>query len=217
VLLAAQRLDPNVGYAELGYLYGHLGLPNLAERASRRALEIDPTSDFAKRMLLLAYESSAQHDQWFEAHERLFPNEPIESVNFLSAGRLDEARRALDRVATNNSAQFQVLPSRALLAALKGDVRAAEAAIPALLGRHVVKDPYYHHVAYIVACIYAIGGKSVEAMKWLREAVATGFAVYPLYERIGFLDRIRQTPDFVQFMAELKATTDRYHREFESR
>jgi hypothetical protein len=27
---------------------------------------------------------------------------------------------------------------------------------------------------------------------------------------------MRNEPEFVQFMAELKATTDRYHREFES-
>ena len=58
---------------------------------------------------------------------------------------------------------------------------------------------------------------SADAVKWLREAVATGFQVYPLYERDALLDKIRKAPEFVQFMTELKATVDGYRREFEGR
>ncbi len=64
------------------------------------------------------------------------------------------------------------------------------------------------------ACIYALEGKSVEAVKWLREAVATGYSVYHLFERDAYLNRIRQAPEFIQFMAEMKAQNERYRREF---
>ena len=37
----------------------------------------------------------------------------------------------------------------------------------------------------------------------------------PLFERDPFLNRIRQTPEFIQFMAEMKAQFERYKREFE--
>jgi hypothetical protein len=47
--------------------------------------------------------------------------------------------------------------------------------------------------------------------------VATGFLVYPLYERDALLDKIRKAPEFVQFMTELKATVDGYRREFQGR
>jgi hypothetical protein len=97
---------------------------------------------------------------------------------------------------------------------LKGDFRAAEAAIPIVLNRHPVKDPIYHHAAYDIACIYALEGKSAEAVKWLREANATGFQPYPLFERDAYLNRIRQTPEFVQFMTEIKAKNEEYEREF---
>ena len=75
-------------------------------------------------------------------------------------------------------------------------------------------SPYYHHDAYDTACIYALEGKSVEAVKWLREAVATGYSVYHLFERDAYLNRIRQAPEFIQFMAEMKAQNERYRREF---
>ena len=75
-----------------------------------------------------------------------------------------------------------LLLDRALLFALKGDFRSAEAAIPSILSLHPVKDLYYHHAAYDIACIYALEGKSVEAVRWLREAAATGFRCYPLFE-----------------------------------
>jgi len=87
---------------------------------------------------------------------------------------------------------------------LLGDVATAQAAIPSILSRHPAKDPYYHHAAYVVACIYAIGGHSAEAVKWLREAVATGLSTYPLFERTALLDRVRQAPEFVQFMADIE-------------
>ena len=57
-------------------------------------------------------------------------------------------------------------------------------------------------------------GKTDEAMKWLRETVATGLAIYPAFERDRFLDRIRQAPEFMQFMAEMKQLYDKRRSEF---
>ena len=63
---------------------------------------------------------------------------------------------------------------------------------------------------------YAAEANSAEAVKWLREAVATGFRVYPLFERDALLvgsggARVGE------FMTELKATVDGYRREFTGR
>ena len=96
VLLAAQRIDANVGHADLTYNYTHLGLAELAERAGERALEIDPTSDYAKRQLIGSYEMSAQWDKRRAAQLRFFPSEPMDAWDLLTVGRLDDARRAVD-------------------------------------------------------------------------------------------------------------------------
>ena len=218
VLLTAQRIDANVGHAELTFHYAHLGLAELAERAGERALEIDPTSAYAKRQLISSYEMSAQWDKRLAAQLRLFPNEPMDGWALLTVGRLTDARRAVDLGVTSDGAgQLALARVKALLDALQGDMRSAKAAIPSLLSWHPVKDPYYHHTAYVVACIYAAEANSAEAVKWLREAVATGFRVYPLFERDALLDKIRKAPEFVQFMTELKATVDGYRREFTGR
>jgi tetratricopeptide (TPR) repeat protein len=214
-ILAAQRLDPEIGHAELGYLYTHLGLPDLAARALERALEIDPTSEFARLQMLAMYEMSGQYEEWLAASRRFQPNQPIDPLYFLGTGRLDEAERAIEAAAARDRfGQFLLLPDKAILAALKGDFRTAEAAIPTLLSRHPVKDPFYHHAAYVIARIYALEGKSGEAVKWVREAVASGFSTYALFERDAHLNRVRQAPEFIEFMSEMKATTDRYRREF---
>jgi hypothetical protein len=68
--------------------------------------------------------------------------------------------------------------------------------------------------AYDIARIHALEGKSVEAVKWLREANDAGFQRYPLFKRDASLDRIRQAPEFIPFMAEMKAQNERYEREF---
>jgi serine/threonine protein kinase len=218
VVLAAQRTDPTVGHGELGYLFAHMGLADLAERSLQRALEVDPTSAFARDLTLALYEwGSARYDKWLDAHERLEPTAPIDPWYLLGVGRLDDAGRALDRALAAAPNDIDMAAARPVLAALRGDARAAQAAIPALLARHPVKDPFYHHTAAAIAAVYAIDGKAAEAVKWLREADATGFAPYPMYDRSTYFDRIRRDPAFVQFMAELKAKIDGYRREFAPR
>jgi TolB-like protein len=216
-LLLAQQLNPIVGDAQLGYVYTHLGLEDLAARALERALEIDPTSQFAKDLTRGMYEMSGKYDEFLAAHQRFYPNDPIPARYFLWKHRLAEAQKAIEAEEASPRDpfdKFAVLLNRALLFALKGDFRSAEGTIPSILSRHPVKDPFYHHAAYDIACIYALEGKSVEAVKWLREAAATGFQCYPLFERDAFLNSIRQAPEFIQFMAEMKAQHDRYRREF---
>jgi TolB-like protein len=212
-LLLAQQLNPNVGHGELAYLYLHLGLEDLGARELQRASEIDPTSEFAKAMTLLMYEVGCKYDE-YAAHRDLYHDDDMEVVYLMGTGRLDEAQKAIEKWSAKNPDDV-VLPDRkAVLSALKGDFRAAEAAIPAILGRHPVKDPFYHHAAYDIARIYALEGKSDEAVKWLREAAATGLPCYPLFERDAYLSRIRQAPEFISFMAEMKAQNERYRREF---
>jgi serine/threonine-protein kinase len=228
----AQELDPNIGHGELGYLYIHLGLEDLAGRELERALEIDPTSEYAKSQILNLYEQGAKYDEWFAAHQKFLPNvrdRLREAWYFMGKGRLEDAQKAIDElqkaieergaksddIAVHSPTRLAAFRrKRALLFALKGDFRDAEAEIPVILSQHPVKDPIYHHSTYDIACIYALEGKSDEAVKWLTETAAAGFQPYPMFERDAYLNRIRQAPGFIQFMAEMTAQNERYKREF---
>jgi hypothetical protein len=75
-------------------------------------------------------------------------------------------------------------------------------------------DRNRHHSTYDAACIYALAGNSREAVKWLRETAATGFPNYPRFASDPFLDRIRQAPEFTQFMNDQKAQWEKYRQEF---
>ena len=103
---------------------------------------------------------------------------------------------------------------QALLFALKGDFHEAEGRIPGIIAKIQLNYLSRHHSTYDAACIYALAGKSGEAVKWLKETAATGFPNYPLFLRDPFLDRIRQAPEFVQFMADEKARWEDRRREF---
>ena len=215
-VILAQQLNPNVGQGELGYLFLHVGLEEAGARELQRALEIDPTSGFSKDMALLTYFVSCKYDQYSADRQKSYSGNPpaiSEAWYLMSKGRLDEAGRKLDELAGRSDA-IQLLPKKALLTALKGDFRTAEAAVPDILKLHPAKDPLYHHATYDIACIYALQGKSAEAVKWLRETAASGFQPYALFECDPNLNRIRQAPEFMQFMAEMKALHEKYEREF---
>jgi hypothetical protein len=66
----------------------------------------------------------------------------------------------------------------------------------------------------MVACVYALQGNAPEAVQWLRTTADTGMPNYTLFERDPHLARIRSTPEFVQFMAELKPRWEAMEREF---
>src|SRR5215471_6528949 len=209
----ANRLDPSVGHVELTYLYQHLGLEDLAVRELARAYEIDPTSDSLKASFRTLYEVQSKYDE-YAANQSVRHVGRSEVWYFMGKGQLKEAQKAMDEWSAKNPAHVELSPMKALLLARKGDFRAAEAAIPIILKRHPAKDPLYHHAAYDIACIYALEGKSAEAVKWLREAAVTGFHLYPRYVRDEYLDRIRRSPEFIQFLAEMKAENERYRHEF---
>ena len=71
----------------------------------------------------------------------------------------------------------------------------------------------YHHVTYDIACVFALAGKSDEAVKWLRTTADTGMPNYPLFARDPHLNRIRKAPAFNQFMTELKTRWTSYQGE----
>jgi serine/threonine-protein kinase len=211
-VLLANHLNPNVGHPELAYMYIHLGLEEPAARELARAREIDPTSDALKGTTTLMYEVQSNYEQY--AADTSVPHSGrIEVWYLLQTGRLDDAQKALDDWPAGQADYF-VLPTKALLLAAKGDFHAAEAEIPIILGQHSLKDPLYHHVTYDIACVYAMEGKSAEAVKWLRESAVNGYHLYPRYTRDPFLNRIRQSAEFIQFLAEMKAENERYRREF---
>ena len=128
--------------------------------------------------------------------------------------RLDEAQKALDELSVKNPKADSGF-TKVFLAALKGNFRPAETEIPLILSKANPQNYTYHHLTYNIACLYALMGRSEESVKWLRKTAAEGFPSYALFERDAYLNRIRQAPEFIRFIEEMKAQNERYKSEFE--
>lgn len=210
-LRLAQQLDPNVGHSELGDLFIHIGLEKQGAEEFEIALKADPNNDEIKTFYVNLYFISGRPDEALQASQRFFNRGP-DFGYYLEKRMVKEAEQLVEHAFQKDSRSDWALVNQALLKALKGEQRAAEAMIPSILtGR---RNRGYHHVTYFIARIYALGGKSQEALKWLRVTFKEGFPCYPLFARDPFLDPIREDAAFNQFMAEMKTRWQNYQREF---
>ncbi len=92
-----------------------IGLEDLAARELQRALEIDPTGNFAKDQTLYQYLMSGRYDESLAAHQRLYPNDPISARYFLGKGHLEEAQRAIEELSARKPDVFELPRQQALL------------------------------------------------------------------------------------------------------
>src|SRR5207248_2091880 len=99
---------------------------------------------------------------------------------YLYTRQFEEARRRLEKARELNSRDKVAPAYLALLAALEGRFRDAEAAIPSDV-REIEKFRDGHHAFYAYASIFALEGKSAETVRWLRKVVETGMPNYPLF------------------------------------
>ena len=217
-MLMAQQLNPNVGHADLAPIYAHAGLTDLADRELQRASDIDPTSEFVKDQVLTRYWLLGDYDQWLEKKRELYGdvsgNAEFNVWYLLGKRRLDEAQRQMDQIADKNAGRPDFLNNKIVLLALQGNFQAAHELIPTVLSTHPIHNPNYHHATFSIAVAYALEGNSTEAVKWLQTTADSGYPCYPRFERDTYFDRIRQTPEFIQFMDRLKTEWDTYRSEF---
>ena len=212
---AAQQFDPNIGHHDLAGLYNHIGLEDLAEREFQKAFEIDPTSKILANDFVAYFSLLHRPDDYIAAFRKYFPELPVSPRYHVMKGDLEAARLGIDELAATNAGRRDDFLMSYLLA-LRGEKKGSEE----LLAKAIDGFPMsaratnYHHVTYEIACIYAINGNGVEAMKWLRETAKRGFRSYTLFARDPFLDRIRQSTAFAQFMTEMRAEYEQLRTEF---
>jgi hypothetical protein len=210
--LTAQQIDPNVGHEEVADMYLHMGLEDLMDREIRMALEIDPTSEWVKLQMYIFYQLLNRYDDYLRVRNEFFPEKPISPFYYLVKNDLGKTRELFDEASKTGG--DPLLGS--MLYAWEGKVRESEALLPTIIETANAQrmKPSHHHDTYDIACIYAMNGNAAEAVRWLRETAAKGNPSYTMFMRDAFLDRIRQSPEFTQFMDELRPQYERYRSEF---
>jgi len=216
-LFLAKQLNPNSTHGELVGVLGHAGLEDRALQELQRGLQIDPTSQSLADLTMILPFLRADADAWLVERQK-YGDVPalVAPWYYIRKGRLDDAQKSLEQQLSKAPNEPSLLIQQALLFALRGDSNEAEERSMRILANIPLASESRHHITYNAACIYALGGKSEEAVKWLTETANTGFPNYPLFERDPYLNRIRTSPQFIQFMTEQKVQWEKLRAEFGS-
>ncbi|MGE5837757.1 MAG: TPR end-of-group domain-containing protein, partial [Acidobacteriota bacterium] len=203
----AIALNPNLAeaYVELGKVYLHLGILDKSIDANSLALRLDPENIAAKGRRIAAYLYLHQCDtalQLADQHATLSNRTRAEVLRCL--GRIDEAVQA---IASDSSSDLM-----AVLLARKGRFQAARQQIDQATrqARNIEELSHFHHAQYYIGVAYALMGDARQALDWFRKATREGLPCYPLFERDPDLDSLRKDPEFIAFMAQLKAQAERF-------
>jgi len=209
----ALALNPNLaeGHLMLGVVFQHVGLLDESLQEFRAAAVISPALADAGLYtgFTLIYSGRFQDSLPFIRGFWVSPfSRSILAYSLWQSGRKEEARDVIrELVKADPQEKFVYLAGfDAFLLAESGDGREAERRIPRILkqAESMKRYGHFHHVANIVADIYAQLNKPEEAVAWLETTAATGFPCYPFFEHDPALDPIRQDPRFVAFMQRLK-------------
>jgi len=208
-------LDPNLaeGHLTLGLLFLHVGLLDEALQECQTTAAINPAlADVALNTGFALFYGGKFQDAL--PYIRSFNpgsafSKILEALVLLELGRKPEVGDLVSELLkADPQEKFVYLACvHTLLLAEAGESREAEKRIKGKIleqGESMKRYGHFHHVANLVADIYAQLNKPEQAVAWLEETAATGFPCYPFFERDPGLDPIRDNPRFVAFMQKLK-------------
>ena len=215
----AVDLNPNLSQAHhgLGTIYLHVGLLDKAVDEFHKTLAIDPGNYGATRRIGLGLVYQGRYEEGLRWIRRVPPQSNQSLWNYsvawalLYLGRTAEAAAFMERYLRDHPEDpgGVVTSTRAILFAKAGDARRAEEDIRSAIekGKGFV---HFHHTAYNIASVYALLNEPARAVYWLRQASENGWPCYPYFARDPNLDRIREDPEIIGFMRDLKARWERY-------
>lgn len=211
-LRIAQDIDPNAGHNELAELYWHLGLEDQWRREKEQAMRIDPTSDEVKNTFVNELYLAMLTDEGLEADKKYFGRGP-DAYYYFQKRMFKEAEPLIEQMYKKDPTEPVALDGMAILRAGQGRHKEAEKYLREMIPR-LKNNRTYHHFTYDIAGVYALAGKTDEALNWLRATAAAGFTHYPLFKRDWAFDPIRNDPKFIAFMNDVHEQWERNKREY---
>jgi tetratricopeptide (TPR) repeat protein len=122
------------------------------------------------------------------------------------SGDAARGRRMLEQLTAEPSASTATRSRAALAGVLAALGESAEARTH--LDRVLASEYRDHHVSYGIGVAFAQLGEADQAIKWLHEAVDTGFPCVTWYLHDPLLDPVRKSPAFEALIADLTSRRD---------
>ena len=208
----ALELNPNLAEAhhQLANVYNHIGLLDKADEEIKKAVALDPLNTGIRFRVGINLLYQGKYDEALvglrDSEKFLPPFWAFQTAFALQhIGKREEAVETVDRLVKANPLDQggSLAAIEALLAADAGNVALAEHKIQEAIAKGKGYQ-HFHHIAYAVGSANALLNRHDQALQYLRMAAEDGFPCYPLFERDSNLDRLRNDPGFLGFLAEQK-------------
>jgi serine/threonine-protein kinase len=203
----------------LGYVYHYAGLDDLAERAYRRSLELDPTTPriywMHSRMLL--YVGRVQEAEQCVRQALAIHPDQFKAMAYLGEflyyqGRLEEAEPILRRAVElgRNSGDDVALWYSGFLYAARGQRDKIDPSV----FREKPDGVADGDRAYWIGSVYALLGEKAQALAWFRRSIDLGNHNYQWFVRDKNWDKLRGDREYERMLAEIRNYADKYRQEF---
>ncbi len=206
---------PRAGAYEMAIYAFHSGIENVTLKELKLAKELDPSDDMLKFTMVDAYSLFGMYDEAVEIAAPFGASANGYIRALLGVDRIADADVAINEAliaAPNNPRR---LGEKVLVLARQEKFAEVEKLIPQIHQKITVSQAY-HHATYDFAGACALNGKAAEAVRWMRETFDTGMPIYTVFERDPNLDRIRQSPEFTDFMRSIKPRWEKLKNVFDN-
>src|SRR6266436_4925433 len=221
-LSTALRLSPGCRRAKTweSVIFLHVGMLEEAKEGLLSVLNTDPEDALSLVFLGQIAMYRLDYDEAEEYHLRAFHVDPTNIWAHLFHPTIALYRGQLEEAAERIRVARQLLPDdpwlrscEALLWAKRGEIgKAEELAHRALRGGKPLL--HTHHMFHTAAAVDALLGKPARAIALLRKASGTGLPNYPVFREDPHFHSLRERPEFLSLMAELKREWEGYRQEF---
>lgn len=203
--------DPELSqaYEQLALVQLHIGLFDDAVNNARKSIELDPGNFRARRFVGEAmlfqgdYESSMNEFEKIPDRFAPLPTKAFKALNFIYLNEPGKAIEILEEYLIDNPNNPHLNSVYAIILAGKGQVSEAEhyQQIAIENSREFI---HAHHVYYNLGVAAALMDRNMQAYKWLKKAVDTGFPNYPLFNTDPNLTSLKKYSEYNELLTALE-------------